>query len=183
MRLRGPVTLDEVLASLVGQGPRIASSTGPQLQRVREGILIDHDPWQSIDQAERAIGRDLGVVRCLEDLASVRFVQTRWVSALVSLHRRCKQYNQGAIAVALLRSYGEWGLTSKERALAAVAVLAQRLAGGTGCDANELADAFRGGREAETRRRAARLYSDAFEVVAEWVRLWNRKHPVNLEGL
>jgi hypothetical protein len=201
MRMYGTVTVDDVLQALVGRTGRIESSAGLQLATAQQNAARDEqgrrvgggprrgrsvgarpkasiapDPWAAMDRAEQAIGREMGVLRCLDDLARVKHVSTRWLSAFLSLAQRAPGRTQGELVILCLRAFHEWATQSKERALAEVYAWSHRVTcSGDVVNAEALALDFRAGRAANARKQAARLYSDALEVLAQFVRVWNRK--------
>lgn len=202
MRMRGPVMVDDVLQALVGRGPRIESSTGPQLERARVNAMRDEegrrvggewsvrppmqkrggkhcrpgrtpeediggvsppklshtvDPWGSMDRAEQDTVRELGVIRCLCDLAQVKNISVRWISSIVSFHNKALHRAQGELVVLVLRAYHEWSSQSQERALAEVYVFSQREAKHEGdYDGAKIAQEFREGKNVSARRQAAK---------------------------
>lgn len=187
MILHGRVTVDDVLAALVGRGPRIESSTGQQLEQARALHTTEQgdmhasapsgDVWQAMDRAEHAIGKDVGTIRCLDMLARARSVSSgsshASLGALLTLHA-ATQRGKGELVILVLLAYHEWALHSKERALAEVYALARRLKGGH-ADASTLAHEFRTGKATDARKLAARLYGDSLIVLGEHVQRWNRK--------
>jgi hypothetical protein len=97
MRLHGPVTVDDVLQSLVGRGPRLESDLGPKLDAAeaskpvkakggKDGprtaldasnftddpvpVKETKDAWKAMDRAEQQVAREIGVDRCLRDFCS-----------------------------------------------------------------------------------------------------------------
>ena len=128
----------------------------------------------------RCCAREIPTIRCLDALSTQRNAHVlKDRPALAKLHKRVPERTQGELVVLCLRAYEEWRLTSKERALAAVHAWAHALVP----DAfpvpdhgeDDLAQAFRAGKAARARQRAAELYADCYLVLAEWVTAWNRK--------
>lgn len=192
MRLCGPLTLDEVLASFVGAGAHIESTFGAQLEAAREQAWsakeapgyedmvckLEHaDPWRAMEAAEQRIGRDVAALRCLDGLREMKMLagklslKTR--SAMFGLSRLLPGASQGELVVRCLSAYHEWLLFSKERALAEVFAWSKAIAGAS-VDAFTLAQNFREGEAPAARSKAASLYADAYLVLDEWIRLWNK---------
>lgn len=207
MRCWGHVSVDDVMGSLVGRCARIESTTGTQLEiarakkRVKDhgsrgepvldaaGEVIGHtepqvlaakgtqDSWRAMDDAERRIGADIGVTRCLDGLCAVRFArQIRCPKAIIALHKLAPHRTQGELVVLILRAYQEWASTSTERAFAELYAATRRVAGLAIPDTCELAHAFRHGLKSAKSQRdaAANLYRDAILILYEWVRIWRR---------
>jgi hypothetical protein len=114
--------------------------------------------------------------RCLQALCSIQMTSVKGCRSLCSLHRLVPQRNRGELVVLCLTAYHEWAHQSKERALAEVYAWSRRVVGdGDRADAVALARAFRAGKELSARKAAAKLYSDSIIVLADWIRVWNKR--------
>lgn len=191
MRLHGPLTVDDVLQALVSRTARIPSNCLQNSLKTTDlkkedfasevvgGVTMRKpkhvgDPWRHIDQAELSIGREIGVLRCMADLAAMKHTTTRRTFSLGELYQKAPHRAQGEIVLLCLRSYHERALKSKERALAEVYAWSRRLEG-LECDAATLAQDFREGRCARLRKKASAYYADALLILGEFIRIWNRK--------
>lgn len=136
------------------------------------------DPWAAMDRAELSVFRDVGPLGCLSDLCTVKWAPSgpiKCPTLLITLHAKIPHRTQGEIVVLVLRAYQEWALMSEERALAQVAAWSSSASGGRVYNAHTLAQDFREGRMAATRKRAAGLYADSLLVLSAWVQIWNRR--------
>lgn len=190
MRLHGYVFVDDVLQALVAKCGRIASNAlknefkgtdySEQDAVSEDGGAFPRkckttaDPWGAIDAAEFAIGREMGVIRCLADLEQSRHMTTRRTFAFLEIYSRAPHRASGELILSCLRAYHEWAHHSQERALAEVFAWSQRLIG-ISVDALELAQHFRQGKCSKHRKQAANYYADALMTLGEFVRIWNRK--------
>ena len=192
----GAVTLDDALG-LLSARTCSPSTMGAQLEALAaraalEPAAVDvgdapvyvkppkQDALQAQANAENRMLREIATIRCLDALSTYQHAHVlKDRPALAKLHKRVPTRTQGELVLLCLRAYEEWRLTSKERALAAVHAWAQVLAP----DAfrvpdhgeDDLAQAFRVGKAARSRQRAAELYADCYLVLAEWIASWNRR--------
>lgn len=171
------VTRDDVLQYLSTRTV-VASSLGPQLDRLRAGTLTStsRDVPAQVSRLEKQMLEDVVVIRCVDELSkyvSIRFVDC---GALRTFAEKARVV-EGAFAVAVLRAYYAWGPLSPERGLASVYSLLRSLRPtmkGSHGDEETTAQDFRMGRSTSERSLSASIIADAEIVLAAWIERWER---------
>lgn len=170
--------LQDVLDMLVGRTVT-PSSLGPQLERLRDGVSVEPDPYRAREIQHWKLLHDAELYRCLDRLCDQeRCTFSKLTPTIEKLAKRLRR-PAGAIAVGIMRAYQERATSSQERGLVEVYNYLRRLDPTHFPpllhDEHDAVQAFRVGKAKAARRRALELQADAYLILQKWVDVWNSR--------
>ncbi len=172
------VQIADVLDALVAT-TYAPSNFGAQLARLRDGLSGCQDPFRARDQVEENLMQHAEVIRCT-DAFGARAVLGIYRPAVIEKIQKESKYDQGRIALAILRAYHERSTSSQERGFAEVYRVLSRIAPKLSpdpptLDLVDLVQAFREGKARRCRNFAAEAYADALLGLSHHVRAFNKR--------
>ena len=169
------VTVSDILDYLVAV-TAAPSTFGAQLEKIKYGIESKPDPWRARDETEQHLIEQAGIIRCLD-----AFQAKREFSMSVKVLEKIQiatHYDQGALAVGIMRAYHERSTQSQERGLLAVyqflATIAPAVVPLPPKGTEDLLQSFREGSAKRARSISAEAYADSLLALQNHVRHWNK---------
>lgn len=171
-----PILKPEDLIGLFSSTTIVPSNLGMQLARLREGRTNSYPNYQArAEQAEKEILDKASVIRCQDELCSVKKVNFSYVHS-VSRVAKLSGSNEGSVIVGILRAFYHWHTISEERALAEVYTRASSFLGRAPYDdIYELVGSFRENKAKRARKFASSLRDESSMALVRWIDLWNDK--------
>lgn len=136
------------------------------------------DIWNQLSNIEYSMMSKAPVYRLIYDIGQIKqFSPTSSYPSLNKFQKKSyNQYNQGAIAMAVLRIYQTWASTSSERSLANIYnwMNFHHKKGEL-----ELHQDFAQGNMKRARDLAISLYSDSLVAVGDYIKEWNTREKIS----